>query len=347
MKHEAYKFLNWFCQHNIKIFFVLQGTCFTFCLVIYPSFEMFITLNVWFDLLLISYLLTILQVPLVLITIGTLCILRCFMLLKSVSVLIGLFLLLILSILAGFFYYYKHVLLSLTFVKQFKLLEEEVENKLKKDLTLFWALNVSTAWLFLVCSFIHFVDPFFILVAYDLFPSFFGPASFIFSLFFILSAVTEMLLGFCFSTNFFTLLHFLCIRIVKILLGFLIEYFDFHYHCIGGIHDPHSSFEVVKSYQKNYFGAVATTREEVKSLRLYRTLDSISPPPKVAGTDFVDKIKLDALNILLIEKEEAYSTFIENAVEEASKNFTYNRAISESENRENYDKLVSERIKTA
>lgn len=106
--------LNWFCQHNIKIFFVLQGTCFTLCLVRYPSFEMFITLNVWFDLLLISYLLAILQVPLLLITIGTLCILRCFMLLKSVSILIGLFLLLILSILAGFFYYYKHVLVSLT-----------------------------------------------------------------------------------------------------------------------------------------------------------------------------------------------------------------------------------------
>jgi len=175
MKHEAYKFLNWFCQHNIKIFFVLQGTCFTLCLVIYPSFEMFITLNVWFDLLLISYLLTTLQVPLLLITIGTLCILRCFMLLKSVSVLIGLFLLLILSIVAGFFYHYKNVLVSLTFVKQFKLLEEEVENKLKKDLTLFWALNVSTAWLFLVCSFIHFVDPSFILVAYDLFQVFLGP----------------------------------------------------------------------------------------------------------------------------------------------------------------------------
>jgi hypothetical protein len=110
-------------------------------------------------------------------------------------------------------------------------------------------------------------------------------------------------------------------------------------------HDPHSSFEVVKSYQKNHFGAAATTREEVKSLRLYRTLDSISQPPMVAGTDFVDKIKLDALNILLIEKEEAYSTFIKNAVEEASKNFSYNRAISESENRENYDKLVSEHIK--
>jgi hypothetical protein len=122
---------------------------------------MFITLNVWFDLLLISYTLTTLQIPLLLITIGTLCILRCFMLLKSVPVLIGLFLLLILSILAGFFYYYKHVLVSLTFVKQFKLLEEKVENKLKKDLTLFWALNVSTAWLFLGLQFYTFCRSFF------------------------------------------------------------------------------------------------------------------------------------------------------------------------------------------
>jgi hypothetical protein len=83
------------------------------------------------------------------------------MLLKSVPVLIGLFLLLILSILAGFFYYYKHVLVSLTFVKQFKLLEEKVENKLKKDLTLFWALNVSTAWLFLGLQFYTFCRSFF------------------------------------------------------------------------------------------------------------------------------------------------------------------------------------------
>jgi hypothetical protein len=272
MKREIDTFLNWFCYHNIKIFFAFQVICFTLCLAIYPSFEAFIIINVWFDLQLFFYLLIILQVPVLVITISTLCIFKCFMLLKSVSVLIGLLLLLILSIVAGFFYYYKHVLVSLTFVKQFKLLEEEVENKLKKDLTLFWALNVSTAWLFLVCSFIHFVDPFFILVAYDFFPSFFGPASFIFSLFFIFSGLTDMLLGFCFSTNFFTLLHFLCIRIVKILFGFLIEYLDFHYHCIGGIHDPHSSFEVVKSYQKNHFGAVSTTREKVKSLRLYRTL---------------------------------------------------------------------------
>jgi len=150
-----------------------------------------------------------------------------------------------------------------------------------------------------------------------------------------------MLLGFCFSTNFFTLLHFLCIRIVKILFGFLIEYLDFHYHCIGGIHDPHSSFEVVKSYQKNHLGAVAATKEEVKSLLLHRVLDSASPPPMIAGTDLVDKIKLDALNILLIEKEEAYSTFIKNVVEEAAKNFTYDITISGSENKENFDQLVS------
>ena len=58
------------------------------------------------------------------------------MLLKSASVLTGLFFLLIISILAGFFYCYKYVLVSITFVKQFKILEEEVENKLKKYLML-------------------------------------------------------------------------------------------------------------------------------------------------------------------------------------------------------------------
>jgi hypothetical protein len=131
-------------------------------------------------------------------------------------------------------------------------------------------------------------------------------------------------MGLCFSTNFLILLHFLCIRIVKILLELLIEYLDFHYHCIGGIHDPDSSFEVVKSYQENHFGAVAATREEVNSLRLYRTLD--------------------ALNLLLIDKK-TYSKFIKNVVEEASKNFTCDRTMSKNENRENFDKLVSENKK--
>jgi len=263
------------------------------------------------------------------------------MLLKSVSLLTGVLLLLILSTLAGFFYYYKSVLLSLTIVKQFKLLEEDVENKLKKDLALFGVLNVSTAWLFLVCNFIHFVDSSCVLVLYDLFPGFFGPASFIFSLFFIFSAVTEMLLGFYFSTNFFTLIPFLCIRIVKVLIGLLIEHLDFRYHCIGGIHDPYINFEVVKSYQKVHLGAVAATKEEVKSLLLHRILDSASPPPMIAGTDLVDKIKLDSLNTLLVEKEEEYALFIKNVVEEAAKNFTYDRTISVSENKENFDMLVS------
>lgn len=341
MKRKIDTFIKWFCYHNIKIFFSFEVICFTLCLAIYPSFEMFITLNVLFDLQLFFYLLIILQVPVLVLTISTLCIFKCFMLLKSVSLLTGVLLLLILSILAGFFYYYKNVLLSLTIVKRFKLLEEDVENKLKKDLALFGVLNVSTAWLFLVCNFIHFVDSSCVLVSYDLFPGFFGPASFIFSLFFIFSAVTEMLLGFYFSTNFFTLIPFLCIRIVKILIGLLIEHLDFHYHCLGGIHDPYINFEVVKSYQKVHLGAVAATKEEVKSLLLHRILDSASPPPMIAGTDLVDKIKLDSLNTLLVEKEEEYSIFIKNVVEEAAKNFTYDRTISASENKENFDKLVS------
>ena len=107
----------------------------------------------------------------------------------------------------------------------------------------------------------------------------------------------------------------MCIRIAKILLGLFREYLDFHYHCISGIHDPHSSFEVVKSYQKNRFGAVAATREEVNSLGTASyTGFSFTPPPMVAGTGFVDGVKLDALNLLLIEKEEAYSIFIKNVV---------------------------------
>jgi len=83
------------------------------------------------------------------------------MLLKSVSLLTGVLLLLIkavLSTLAGFFYYYTDVLVSLTFVKHFKILEKEEENKLKKDLTLFGILNTTTAVAVLVCNFILFVD---------------------------------------------------------------------------------------------------------------------------------------------------------------------------------------------
>ena len=48
-------------------------------------------------------------------------------------------------------------------------------------------------------------------------------------------------------------------------------------------------------------------------------MDSISPPPMVAGTDFVDKIKLDALNTLLIEKKKAYSTFIKTLLKKLLK----------------------------
>jgi hypothetical protein len=149
-----------------------------------------------------------------------------------------------------------------------------------------------------------------------------------------------MLLGFCLSTNFLTVIHFLCIRIVKILLGLLIEYFDFHYHCLGGIHDPYLNFEVVKSYQKGHLGAVAATREEVKFLLLHRVLNSASPPPRIAGTDLVDKNKLDSLNILLVENQKEYSIFIKNVVEEAAINFTCDRTISESENKKIFDKLV-------
>ena len=39
----------------------------------------------------------------------------------------------------------------------------------------------------------------------------------------------------------------------------------------------------------------------------------------VAGTDFVDKIKLDALNTLLIEKKKAYSTFIKTLLKKLLK----------------------------
>jgi hypothetical protein len=75
------------------------------------------------------------------------------MLLKSVFLLTGVLLLLIkavLSTLAGFFYYSTDVLVSLTLVKQFKILEKEEENKLKKDLTLFGILNTTTALAVLV-----------------------------------------------------------------------------------------------------------------------------------------------------------------------------------------------------
>ena len=80
---------------------------------------------------------------------------------------------------------------------------------------------------------------------------------------------------------------------------------------------------------------------------MHRVLDSASPPPMIAGTDLVDKNKLDSLNILLVENEKEYSIFIKNVVEEAAKNFTYDRTISVSENKENFDKLVSVYKKTA
>lgn len=79
----------------------------------------------------------------------------------------------VLSTLAGFFYYYRDVLVSLTFVKQFKMLEKEDKNKLKKDLTLFGVLKhenrIGCSW----CVILYFLYTLLVhLVSYDLFPGF-------------------------------------------------------------------------------------------------------------------------------------------------------------------------------
>lgn len=334
--------INLFFNHNSIIFYISLGICGIISFFIYPSMLTFFTLSLWFNLILVFYILTLLQVPVLIITVGALCIIKSFVIFISAPLLTKVLFLVIFSTLCGFFCYYKNVILSLTFFKQFKTLEEEVENKLEKDLTLFGALNALTTWLLLMFNFIYFVQPSYILASYNSFPSFFGPASFSFSLFYIISGLTEMLLALSFSTNYFSLLQFLCLRIVKVIIGLFIEFLDFHDHCVGGVHDPLSRFEIVKSYQKDYFGAVATTKDEVNSLLLYRTLDSVSPPPTQIGTDFVDKIKLDALNSLLLEQEKANFIAIKNATQEASTNFIYDLTISESENRENFHKFISD-----
>jgi hypothetical protein len=118
-----------------------------------------------------------------------------------------------------------------------------------------------------------------------------------------LSGLTEIVLCLTISANFFTCTQFVLVRIAKIFFGLLLQLFCFHDHCIGGEYDPLSCFEVVKSYQRDYFGAVATTRHEVNSLKLYRTLDQVTPPPFIEGTYFVDVKRLDVLNNLLLEKK--------------------------------------------
>lgn len=342
MKIRIKDCINLFLKYNSTIFYISLGICGIISFFIYPAFSTFLVFSFWFNFLVLFYVLTLLQVPVLIITVGALCIIKSLILILSAPLLTKVLFVILFSTLSGFFCYYKNVILSLTLFKQFKTLEEEVENKLEKDLTLFGALNTLTTWFLLMFNLIYFVQPSCILESYNSFSSFFGPASFTFSLLYIISGLTEMLLALSFSTNFFSLLQFLCLRTVKVIIGLFIEFLDFHDHCVGGIHDPLSKFEIVKSYQKDYFGAVATTKDEVNSLLLYRTLDSVSPPPMQIGTDFVDKVKLDALNSLLLEQEKANFIAIKNATEEASKHFIYDGTITESENRANFHKFISD-----
>jgi hypothetical protein len=243
-----------------------------------------------------------------------------------------------------FFFVYRDTILSSEFLNRFRRLEEEVESKFKKDYMLFGVSNSLILFTFLICNFIHFADSSFFLTLFELSSSFFWPASFLFSLFLILSGLTEIFLCISISANFFTCTQFILFRIAKISFGLLLQLLCFHDHCLGGEYDPLSYFEVVKSYQRDYFGAVATTRQEVNSLKLYRTLDQVTPPPFIEGTYFVDIKRLEVLNNLLLEKKKADSTAISNAIKDASMHFIYDHTVSESENEKNFDKLASSYI---
>lgn len=332
-------------RYSNELCIIVQIACCLCCLVMYPCFETFVTINLWFDLLLLFYILAFFRVPVLLLTVGALFFLRVFISVKSMPIFSVFILSLVLLSIAIFLHLYKNLILPFKILIDLKILEEEVENKILKDLQLFGSLNSLSMWVFLICNFIHFTDPSFFLLYFDSFSGFLGPASFLFSLFFLFTGSVEILLCFNLSTNSFAALQFICIRIAKILFGLLIQCIGFHYHCVGGNYDPLSSFEIVKSFQRGYFGGVATNKEEVNALRLYRTLDQVTPPPFLAGTDFVDLNKLNTLNDLLIEKKKADSIVISNAIKEAAMKFVYDTALSESENEKIFNKLTSACIK--
>jgi hypothetical protein len=338
-------FLNVLKFHCIELFILLQSTCCLLCLIVYPSFESFITIVTWFDFLLVFYWLALLKIPVLLLTVGTFCTLKCFIVVQYMPLSSACIIFLILLSSVTFFFVYKDTILSFEFLNRFRRLEEEVESKFKKDYMLFGVSNSLILFTFLLCNYIRFADSSFFLTLFELYSSFFWPASFLFSLFLILSGLTEIVLCLTISANFFTCTQFVLVRIAKFFFGLLLQLFCFHDHCIGGEYDPLSCFEVVKSYQRDYFGAVATTRHEVNSLKLYRTLDQVTPPPFIEGTYFVDVKRLDVINNLLLEKKKADSTAIANAIKEAAIHFIYDHTVSESENEKNFDKLASSYIK--
>ena len=131
------------------------------------------------------------------------------------------------------------------------------------------------------------------------------------------------------------------VRACKMLFGFFILGVCFHNHTVSGVYDPITLFKCVQSYQKYFLGAAAANAVEVRALLLLKSFGSNILPPCLDDSEFVDIIKLNAINVSLIEKQNNEVLLAKKLVKDALKDYKYDFSRSDQENQVEMLKIVS------
>jgi hypothetical protein len=198
-------------------------------------------------------------------------------------------------------------------LKTFTSLETKVGIQFKNEFTSFGSLILMTTWIFLIFNFAGYVDSGSVLLALNTHSKFFVPFGTLYSCSLIISGFIELLVYSSAEFSWSLVFSGYLFRLGKVLGGLCIQSFTFHSHCVGGDYDPLTCIKFVRDYQKSFFGAVATDTLEVNALRQFKNLNQVSPPC-IAGTDFVDIVKLESLINCIIEKQKSRAFEIKKCI---------------------------------
>jgi len=228
-----------------------------------------------------------------------------------------------------------------TRLKSLTSLETSVSDKLQTNFPAFGALNVMVSSLFVSFNFLYYLDAKTFLFYIDSYSELFTPIAFIFSVLAVVSAFIEVIIAFSCKNNVITISAYSMVRACKMLFGFFILGVCFHNHTVGGVYDPITLFKCVQSYQKYFLGAAAANAVEVRALLLLKSFGSNILPPCLNDSEFVDIIKLNAINVSLIEKQNNEILLAKKLVKDALKDYKYDFSRSDQEDQVEMLKIVS------
>jgi hypothetical protein len=333
----------WVLKYQIHIYTVFQMLLITTVGIVYPGVETFIVVVLWLNFTIISYLLYLLEIPVLVMAGISLLLLKIFKFMCYGGFLYGG--LLCVGVMG--FVIVTRILKKIPYVREalesFALNEKILSDHLR-EMPLIGALVLQVDLCLLLVSYGLLFER---STVYDLINKellLFLPFSLLWPTTFVFVLVIELVVCVCFNMTYGFKLASQGLILTRQVMGITIlgsgMYKGYHEYAVGGLLNPSLSWPWVKSMQITAFGANADSAESVCLLRKFKLLGGSNPPCKLDST-MVDTQAIKVLIRDFLEKERLFEEAQKKNLEEQVLKFKYDSKISAEENHKRFHETLS------